>query len=71
MILHTWHEQNTDNAALLLFGHAFVAPVLLSGLSATDEPLVALTCRFALDIFPIIQDCPVAVVETTLIDLEL
>ena len=48
MILHTWHEHNTENAAPLLFGHSpFVAPVLLSGLSATDEPLVALMCRFA------------------------
>ena len=40
-------EHNTDDAALLLFDHALVAPVLLSGLSATDELLVALTCRFA------------------------
>ena len=46
--------------------------MLLSGLSATGELLVALTCRFALDIFTIIQqDYPVAVEEAAPIDLEL
>ena len=51
---------NTDNDALLLFGHAVVAPHLLSKLSALDELALALTCRFALDIFTVIQqDCPV------------
>ena len=48
-------EHNTDNDALLRFGHAIVAPVLLSRLSAHDELSLALTCRFALDIFTIIQ----------------
>ena len=41
-------EHNTDNDALLLFGHAIVAPVLLSRLSALDELSLTLTCRFAL-----------------------
>ena len=57
-------EHNTDIAALLLFGHVLVAPVLLSGLSAPDELLVALTCWFAPDILTIIQqDYAVAVEE--------
>ena len=68
----TTTSTNTDNAALLLFGHALVAPVLLSGLSATDELLAAVTCRFALDIFTIVQQGhPVAVEEATPMDLEL
>ena len=32
---------NTDNDALLLFGHAIVAPVLLSRLSALEEAAAA------------------------------
>ena len=40
-------EHNTDNDALLLFGHATVAQVLLSRLSALDELSLALTCLFA------------------------
>ena len=65
-------EHNTDNSALLLFGHALVAPVLLSGLSVTHELLVSLTCRFALEILTIIpQDYSVAAEEATPIDLEL
>ena len=65
-------EHSTDNAALLLFGHALVAPLLLSRLSATDELFLALTCRFALDIFTIIQqDYHVALEEDTPFDLEL
>ena len=65
-------EHNTDSAALLLFGHALVAPRSLSRLSAADELFLALTCRFALDIFTIIQqDYPVALEEDTPFDLEL
>ena len=65
-------KHNTDNDALLLFGHAIVAPVLLSRLSALDELFLALTCRFALDIFTIIQqDQTEAFEENTSFDLEL
>ena len=63
---------NTDNDALLLFGHALVAPVLLSRLSAIDELSLALTCRFALDIFTTNQhNYPDAFEENTPFDLEL
>ena len=65
-------EHNTDNDALLLFGHAIVKPVLLSRLSALDERSFTLTCRFALDIFTIIQqDYPEAFEENTSFDHEL
>ena len=65
-------EHNTDNDALLLFGHAIVAPVLLSRLSALDELSLTLTCQFALDIFTIIQqDQTEAFEENTSFDLEL
>ena len=65
-------EHNADNEALLLFGHAIVAPVLLSCLSAVDELSFALTCRFALDIFTIFQlDYPEAFEELNSLDLEL
>ena len=43
-------EHNTDNTQLLLFADAFVAPALLVCLSEVDELLIALDCRFALDI---------------------
>ena len=63
---------NTDNDALLLLGHAIVPPVLLSRLSAPDELSLALTCRFALDIFTMIQeDHPEASDDHTLLDLGL
>ena len=43
-----------------------------SGMSEVDELLVALTCRFALDVFTIIQqDHPTAAQDAALIDLEL
>ena len=65
-------EHNTDNEALFLFGHAIVAPVLLSRLSALNELSLALTCPFALDIFTIIQqDHPEAFEELTSFDIEL
>ena len=38
-------EHNTDNDALLLFGHAVVAPHLLSHLSALDVLALALEAR--------------------------
>ena len=38
-------EHDTDFDALLLFGHAVVAPLLLSPLSALDEVSLALICR--------------------------
>ena len=34
---------------------AYIAPVLLAGLSDVDELMVALGCRFALDIFTTAQ----------------
>ena len=44
----------------------------LCGMAAIDELFLALTCRFALDIFTIIQqDYPVALEEDTPFDLEL
>ena len=65
-------EHNTDNDALLLFGHAIVAPHLLSRLSALDELSLALTRRFALDIFTTIQqDYPEASDDHTLFDIGL
>ena len=65
-------KHNTDNDALLLFGHAVVAPHLLPHLSALDEVALALTCRFALDIFTIIQqDFPETSDDHTLLDLGL
>ena len=65
-------ERDTDNDALLLFGHAVVAPMLLSCLSSLDELSLAVTCQFALDIFTIIQqDYPEASDDRTLLDLGL
>ena len=43
-------EHKTDNDALLLLGHAIVALMLLSRLSALDDLSLALTFRFALGI---------------------
>ena len=65
-------EHNTDNDALLLFGNVLVAPVLLSRLWALGELSLALTSRFALHTFTIIQqDYPDAVEESTSFDLKL
>ena len=61
----------TDNDALLLFGHAIVALVLLSRLLVLNELSLTFTCRFALDIFTIIQqDYPEASEERTSCELE-
>ena len=63
---------STTPTTMLLLGHAIVALVLLSRLSALDELSLALTCRFALDIFTVIQqDYPEAFEELTVLDLEL
>ena len=52
-------EHNTSNTLLLVFAGAFVAPALLADLRELDELMVALPCRFALDIFTIAeQDWP-------------
>ena len=48
-------KHNTRNAFLLLCADALVAPVLLSGLTDVDELMVALGCRFALDILTVAQ----------------
>ena len=48
-------EHNTNNTLLLLFADAYIAPALLAGLSEVDELMIALGCRFALDIFTIAQ----------------
>ena len=48
-------EHNTGNTLLLLIADALTAPVLLSGLSDVDELMVALGCRFALDLFSTAQ----------------
>ena len=46
-------EHNTSNKLLLSW-----APVLLSGLTELDELATALSCRFALDIWTIMQQEP-------------
>ena len=46
-------EHDASNILWLLFADAHNAPVLLTGLSDVDELMVALGCRFALDIFSI------------------
>ena len=48
-------EHNTDNPLLLLVADSLIAPVILSGLSDVDELMVALGCRFAMDLFSIAQ----------------
>ena len=48
-------DHSTSNTLLLLFADAFVAPALLADFSEVDELTVALSCRFALDIFTIAQ----------------
>ena len=44
-------DHNTSNT--LLFADAFVAPTLLADISEVDEVILALSCRFALDMFTI------------------
>ena len=48
-------EHNTDNTLLLLYADVDIAPALLAGLSEVDELMIALGCRFALNIFTIAQ----------------
>ena len=48
-------EHNTGHTLLLLVADAFTAPALLSHLSELDELMVALSCRFVLDIFTVAQ----------------
>ena len=48
-------ERNTDNALLLLFADAYIAPALLAGLFDVDELYIAFGCRVALDILTIAQ----------------
>ena len=64
-------DHDTGNFLLLLCAHALVAVVLLSGMSEADELLVALTWRFALDVFIIIQQDYPDAQDATLTDLEL
>ena len=48
-------EHNTSNSLLLACAHALVAPALLSVLTEPDELSVAVSCRFALDIWTVMQ----------------
>ena len=48
-------DHNTSNTLLLLCADAFIAPALFVGLSYVDELMVALSCRFALEIFTVAQ----------------
>ena len=48
-------EHNTDNNFLLLFADVGITPTLLEGLTEVDVLHIALSCRFALDIFTISQ----------------
>ena len=48
-------EHNTDSNFLLLFADLAITPTLLKGLSEVDVLHIALGCRFALDIFTILQ----------------
>ena len=52
---HLMMMSTTPATPLLLFADAFTAPALLSHLSELDELTVALSCRFALDIFTVAQ----------------
>ena len=48
-------DHNTSNAFFFLCADALITPVLLTGLK------VAFRCRFALDMFTVIQhECPIA-----------
>ena len=68
----TSSDGDEHNEFLFLFSHATVAPALLSRLSALDELSVALTCRFSLDIFSVVQqDFPEALDDGTMPDLEM
>ena len=46
---------NTDSNFLLLFADVGIMPTLLEGLTEVDVLHIALSCRFALDIFTISQ----------------
>ena len=48
-------EHNTDSNFLLLFADVGITPTLLEGLTEVDVLHIALSCRFALDIFTISQ----------------
>ena len=48
-------EHNTDSNFLLLFADVDITPTLLEGLTEVDVLHIALGCRFALDIFTILQ----------------
>ena len=48
-------EHNTDSNFLLLFADVDITPTLLEGLTDVDVLHIALSCRFALDIFTISQ----------------
>ena len=48
-------EHNTDSNFLLLFADVDITPTLLEGLTEVDVLHIALSCRFALDIFTISQ----------------
>ena len=57
-------EHNTGNPLLLLCAHA-LAPALLSSFVERDELSVALSCRFALDNWTIMQcEAPLAEQES-------
>ena len=51
----TSSNDDEHNTLLLLLADGYIAPALLAGLSEVDEFMVALGCRFALDIFTIAQ----------------
>ena len=48
-------EHNINNTFLLLIADARIAPMVLAGLSDVEEILIALGCRFALDLLSIAQ----------------
>ena len=48
-------DHNTSNTLLHLRADTFIPPALFAGLSDVDELMVALSCRFALDIFTFAQ----------------
>ena len=51
----TMTMHNTDSNFLLLFADVGITPTLLEGLTEVDVLHIALSCRFALDIFTISQ----------------
>ena len=48
-------EHNTDSNFLFLFADVGITPTLLEGLTEVDVLHITLGCRFALDIFTILQ----------------